>query len=314
MQQTVQRAGVWAVTVAALLLLVLPIAAQDAPVAQPYDLGETTIVQERFDVGSRFREMPVPVRGLIAVPEGDGPFPVAVLVHGTYTFCTAELTANGTDAFPCPPEHDLQQYRGFAYLAEALAARGYLTLVPDVAYEYNNGFGEPTYGERTKQMIAAHLNGLAAGEGFPVDVAGKADLSRLVLMGHSNGGPMAMIFDAYWAEQGNAPASAIALMMPASWWNPLPETTPLAFVTALCDGDLGTRNSEFWFEQLDWLRPGLLTLQTLPGFTHNAISPQLRRDPFQQCAEEDIVDLQEQRDWIAAFLPNWFELALAAGR
>jgi hypothetical protein len=294
------------------VVVVAPAAAQ--PTAQPYDLGQTTIVQERFEEGSGFRDMPVPLRGLIAVPEGEGPFPVAVFVHGAYSFCTAELTSTGADAFPCPPEHDLQQYRGFAYLAEALAARGYLTIVPDVAYEYNNGFGEPVYGERTKQMIAAHLNALAAGEGFPVDVAGKADLSRLVLAGHSNGGPMAMIFDAYWADLGNTPASAFALLMPASWWNPLPETAPLAIITALCDGDLGTRDSEFWFDQLDWLRPGLLTLYTLPGFTHNAISPQLRRDPFQHCAEEDIVDLQEQRDWFSAFMPGFFDLALAAGR
>jgi hypothetical protein len=314
MKRQIQAFGLFGLGLVILLILAAPAAAQDTPVAQPYDLGETTIVQERFDVGDRFRDMPVPVRGMIAVPEGEGPFPVAVLVHGAYSFCTAELTATGADPFPCPPEHDLQQYRGFAYLAEALAARGYLTIVPDVAYEYNNGFAEPVYGERTKQMIAAHLTALAAGEGYPVEVAGKADLSQLALMGHSNGGPMAMIFNDYWAEQGNNPASAIALMMPAAWWNPLPETTPLAFVTALCDGDLGTRDSEFWFEQLEWLRPGLLTLQTLPGFTHNAISPQLRPDPFQQCAPEEIVDLQEQRDWIAAFLPNFFDLALAAGR
>ena len=295
------------------LAIAAPVAAQDTPSAVPYDLGETVIMQDRFPEESRFREMTVPIRGLIAVPEGEGPFPVAVFVHGAYTFCTAYLV-NGVDPFPCPPENDLQQYRGFAYLAEALAQAGYLTIVPDVGYEYNNGFGEPTYGERTRQMLAAHIAGLESGEGYPVDVAGKADLSQLVLAGHSNGGPMAMIYNDMRVEEGQDPADAIALFMPAAWWNPLPQTLPLAIITATCDGDLGTRDSEFWFEQIDMLRPALLTLNTLEGFTHNAISPQLRSDPFQHCAPEELVDGDTQRAWYTQFLPDFFDLALATAR
>ena len=295
------------------LAIAAPVAAQDTPSAVPYDLGETVIIQDRFPEESRFREMTVPIRGLIAVPEGEGPFPVAVFVHGAYTFCTAYLV-NGVDPFPCPPENDLQQYRGFAYLAEALAQAGYLTIVPDVGYEYNNGFGEPTYGERTRQMLAAHVAGLESGEGYPVDVAGKADLSQLVLAGHSNGGPMAMIYNDMRVEEGQDPADAIALFMPAAWWNLLPQTIPLAIITATCDGDLGTRDSEFWFEQIDMLRPALLTLDTLEGFTHNAISPQLRSDPFQHCAPEELVDGDTQRAWYTQFLPDFFDLALATAR
>ena len=38
------------------------------PAAVEYDLGEATIVQERFAEGDRFRNMPVRLNGLIAVP------------------------------------------------------------------------------------------------------------------------------------------------------------------------------------------------------------------------------------------------------
>ncbi|MBL8146185.1 MAG: hypothetical protein JNL34_07355 [Anaerolineae bacterium] len=283
------------------------------PSAQPFDLGETTIIQERFPEDSRFHEMPVPLRGLIAVPEGEGPFPVAVFVHGAYQFCTAPLV-NHVDPFPCPPESDLQQYRGFAYLAEALAARGYLTIVPDLAYEYNNGFGEPTYGERTTQMLDQHLQRLVDGEGYPVDVAGKADLAQLVLMGHSNGGPQAMLFDEHRVAEGEESADAFVLLMPAAWWNPLPEGVPFALITATCDGDLGTRDSEFWLEQLDLLRPAGVLLDTLEGFTHNALSTELRSDPFQHCAPEEIVDGEAQREWYTAFLPAYFDFALVTAR
>lgn len=309
----------WAAQFRLVLMVLLVLAGRSqlaraqAPVAEPFDLGETTIIQERFPEESRFRNMPVPLRGLIAVPEGEGPFPVAVFVHGAYTFCTAYLV-NHVDPFPCPPESDLQQYRGFAWLAKALAARGYLTIVPDLGYEYNNGFGEPTYGERTTQMLDQHLQRLAEGEGYPVEVAGKADLSQLVLIGHSNGGPQAMLFDEHRIAEGEEAADAFAFLMPAGWWNPLPESAPFALITATCDGDLGTQGTEFWLEQLDLLRPAGVLLDTLEGFTHNAISTQLRSDPFQHCAPEEIMDSAAQREWFAEFLPSYFDFALATAR
>ena len=53
-------------------------AAGGLPVAVAYNLGEATIVQERFPEETRFRRMPVRLNGIIAAPsEGDGPFPVA---------------------------------------------------------------------------------------------------------------------------------------------------------------------------------------------------------------------------------------------
>ncbi|MEJ2348524.1 MAG: hypothetical protein P8Y03_01930 [Anaerolineales bacterium] len=38
----------------------------------PYDLGETTLLQDHFPEGSQFRDMPVHLRGVIGVPAGEG--------------------------------------------------------------------------------------------------------------------------------------------------------------------------------------------------------------------------------------------------
>ncbi|MFO7682327.1 MAG: hypothetical protein R6X34_19985 [Chloroflexota bacterium] len=58
--------------------------ADETPAAIEYDLGEATIMQTRFPENSRFRNMPVRLNGLIAVPKaGDGPFPVVVIFPGT---------------------------------------------------------------------------------------------------------------------------------------------------------------------------------------------------------------------------------------
>ena len=45
-----------------------PAAPGNLPAAVEYSLGETTIVQERFPEESRFRNMPVRLNGVIAVP------------------------------------------------------------------------------------------------------------------------------------------------------------------------------------------------------------------------------------------------------
>ncbi len=298
----------WAVMCIALMMLVvagLPAAAQ--PAAEEFDLGDSVITQAVFPAESRFSSMSVPLRGLVAVPEGEGPFPVAIIVHGSYSFCTAPLI-NHADQWPCPDEYDLRQYRGFSDLAGALAARGYLTIVPDLAAEYTNGWGEAVFGERTSQMLMQIVERLGTGEGFPADVAGKANTSQILMAGHSRGAPQALYFSEQRVAAGLPPVEALAMITPAAWHNAIPDNMPEALITGTCAGDLAPRDSEFWIEQLEPLRPSLTVLETLEGFTHNAISTALRGDPFQICAPEDIVAVETQRAWLSEFIPGFFDL------
>jgi len=76
--------------------------AVDLPPAVEYNLGEATIVQERFPEDSRFRNMPVRLNGLIAAPEEGGPYPVVVIFHGTHPGCPEDEM--GVDRWPCDPE------------------------------------------------------------------------------------------------------------------------------------------------------------------------------------------------------------------
>ena len=165
--------------------------ALNPPPAVEYNLGDATLVQERFPEDSRFRNMPVRLNGVIAVPQGDsGPHPVAVILHGTHPGCPV---MGDIDPWPCDPEEEQPNYRGFSYLASALAAKGYVVLAPNINAENTFGFGEPTPQERLNQLIDLQLQALAeaasGGENkFGVDLAGRADLHRLALIGHSRGG------------------------------------------------------------------------------------------------------------------------------
>ena len=166
-----------------------------SPKAVEYNLGETTITQARFPEDSRFRNMPVRLNGVIAVPdEGAGPFPVVLILHGTHPGCPE---IDHVDRWPCDPADERPNYRGFGYLAEHLAANGYVALSININAENTFGFGEPTPGERLKQIVDKHLQALAAASAggdnqFGVDLKGKADMRRLALAGHSRGGEMAL--------------------------------------------------------------------------------------------------------------------------
>jgi dienelactone hydrolase len=292
------------------LLALLPLAAHAQPAAIPFDLGETIIYQRWFSPESRFYNMPVTLRGVLAVPDGEGPFPVALFLHGAYPFCTAPLV-NEADVYPCPPEHDVRQYEGFAYLAQALAARGYLALIPDIGAEYTVGFGEPVFAERGVQIIEAHLAALAKGEGYGAAVASRADFSRLVIASHSRGGSLSVIYAL--SEARTHDVDALALVTPAFVVEEaiIPEDMPAALVISECDGDVQTVEPLVFASQLDPLRPAPYTIYTLPRGTHNAFSTRLGPDFMPPCDPATLLDPQLQRDFLAGFLPDFFDMALA---
>lgn len=278
---------------------------------ESYDLGETTVIQRAFDAGSRFHEMPVALRGVLAVPTGPGPFPVALFLHGSYPFCDAPEVDLDVDVYPCPDEADLRQYEGFGHLLAALADHGYVALAPDLSAEFNNGFGEPAFGERTRQIIAAQLAALAAGDGFGLDLAGKVDPARLAIIGHSRGGSLALDYIGD-GDHPAEPAAALVLLTPAAMVTAIPDDLPTALVIAECDGDVGVEQPLRFVEQLAPLRPALSSVVMLPGGTHEAFSTQLEVRPSPDCGAEQVMPARQQQVWTAAFLPAFLDLALSS--
>jgi len=238
-------------------------AGADGPLSVEYDLGEITVVQSRFPEDSRFRNMPVRLNGLIAAPEPaavDGPVPVVVILHGTHPGCP--LNEFGVDVWPCPPEDEQPNYRGFDYLARYLADQGYVALSININAENTFGFGEGDAGERLSQLLDAHLSALAAaaagGENpFGVELAGVADPTRLVFAGHSRGGEGAAWFaheqglvdPAIAAERGYGPVRGLLLIAPAVVFvAPIPSQVPMAAILPACDADVITQDGQYYYE------------------------------------------------------------------
>jgi dienelactone hydrolase len=283
------------------------------PVVIDYDLGTVTIEQpSQASLNPDFVEMPVHLQGIVAVPEGEGPFPVALLMHGSYPFCTAMAMGDDPAPYPCPAENDLRQYQGFDELASALAADGFLAVVPDMAPEYAEGFGSAPFGERAIQIADATLEALTRGPDAPADVAGKADLDRLVLAGHSRGGSLVVRYAT--DKEAKYEPRALALLTPAylAPKSVIPRTMPAALFISQCDGDVGTDQPlKFYQKQLPPLRPAPTLVYTIPGGTHNGFSTKLDPERGQQCTATEVIDPEDQRAIAAILLPQFFDLALS---
>ena len=243
--------GRWLVVVLLILAAALPATATAAPTVREYDLGRLDLAQDN----PVFPTVPIELQGVIGVPEGSHAAPVVVILHGRHPTCAAEAEV---EPWPCPAGTERRNDLGFRYLVESLAARGYLALAVNLNAAYTLGAGEtPDEGRgRTDAIVAAQLARLAdaargAANAFGAPLKGRADLTRLILVGHSKGGEAAM----YLARQhrkakdpapgaatdGRLPVDAALLVAPTcrtrSRRSPRSTSRPPCVLPA-CDGDV----------------------------------------------------------------------------
>lgn len=305
------------------------------PAGIAYDLGEAIIIQERFAGGARFREMPVRLNGVMAVPEaGEAdrgtPYPVVLILHGTHPGCP--LDENGVDAWPCAIEDEQPNYAGFEYLVRELAARGYVALSININAENTFGFGEPIGGERITQIVDLHLSALAeaaaGGENnFGVELQGVADVRRLAFFGHSRGGEAASWLasnhdfgpglDSPYAlaNRGYGPVRGLLLIAPAvAVFGADPPRVPMATIIAGCDGDVFDGAGQHFYEAARHAPDNPpATSVILAGASHNAFNTILGPDLFGAPDRSDcrtLLEPEAQRgflvDYAAGFLATLF--------
>ncbi|MFN3330996.1 MAG: hypothetical protein ACK47M_00605 [Caldilinea sp.] len=291
-------------------------ASGDLPPAVEYNLGEATIIQERFPADSRFREMPVRLNGVIAAPAVGGPYPVVLILHGTHPGCPVDET--GIDRWPCDREVEQPNYRGFGYLTSALAAQGYVALAINANAEDTFGFGEATPGERLEQLITLHLDALATASAggdnnFGVELAGRADLSKLAIFGHSRGAERAVALARKWATDGETrgygPVDGVLLIAPAIIFvDPAGGVpVPMALINAACDGDVRDQDGQAFFEaaRLAPEQKAWAISVWLERANHNHFNDMLPGDPFgglegrPDC--DPLLDADAQRTFLATY-------------
>lgn len=116
----------------------------------------------------------LPLNARVWYPDGPGPFPLALIVHGNHNMAE----------FSDP---------GYAYLGQFLASRGFILASVDENFLNSGLFHDPPKQQAVRGwLLLEHLRlwrewNQVAGNPF----RGKVDLSRIALMGHSRGGEAA---------------------------------------------------------------------------------------------------------------------------
>ena len=135
----------------------------------------------------------LPLNGMVWYPEGEGPFPLVLIVHGNHAMSD----------FSEP---------GYAYLAEHLASQGYIAISVDENFLNGMAFFDGEFQEMPLRawLLLQHLRqwrtwNETAGNPF----TGKIDMDSIALIGHSRGGEAAS-WAAHLNWQTMAPVTAVS--------------------------------------------------------------------------------------------------------
>ncbi|HKW56220.1 MAG TPA: hypothetical protein VJN42_02595 [Candidatus Acidoferrum sp.] len=116
----------------------------------------------------------LPLNARVWYPQGPGPFPLALIVHGN---------------------HQMSEFSdpGYAYLGELLASRGIILASIDENFLNSGLFHDPPKQQAVRGwMLLEHLKLWQEWNKSPGNpLQGKVDMSRIALMGHSRGGEAA---------------------------------------------------------------------------------------------------------------------------
>jgi len=127
-----------------------------------------------------FTEKNLPINGRLWIPEGEGPFPVILMVHGNHTM-------------------EYMSTSGYDYLGEQLASHGFIAISVDEDFiNYSNIFGSPNRNyELRAWMMMQHLAELQQMNKDENSLLyQKINFDQVGLMGHSRGGQaVAMLAD-----------------------------------------------------------------------------------------------------------------------
>jgi hypothetical protein len=259
---------------------------------------------------------PVEMRAVVVAPKGaTGKRPLALFLHGRHSTCYKADDVTGD--WPCPAgTKPIPSYRGYLRDQRLLASQGYVTVSISA-----NGINAQDYdaedggAQARSSLVRQHLARWADWADHPASApavvrdAPKADLSRVLLVGHSRGGegvnraamdslyPPPAAQDGYhgpvrWHIRGNV------LIGPTIFGqNPVADV-PSATILPGCDGDVSDLQGEVFVDGTRSVSGGkaLHSAVYVVGANHNFFNTEWTPGQAQAPSEDDFYNDPDQRD------------------
>lgn len=260
---------------------------------------------------------PLDVRGSLHTPEGAGPFPVVILLHGRHGTCDVTQAGEVLGTYVCPETPattPVDSFEGYDYLAENLASHGFLVASID-ANQINDldiHMSDAGADERA-QLVLATLDALATNE--------KADMGRIGLMGHSRGGEGVARAITRNAERSEPHAiEAVFALAPTDFDRHLVPGVAFATLLPYCDGDVSNLQGQRMFDDTRFVAgdDGTKSMLLFMGSNHNFYNTIWTGDDASwsddpACGEKGDTRLspEDQRRHGLAYMAAFFRLHLA---
>jgi large repetitive protein len=263
----------------------------------PLNLGKTTFQEPNSSGGAPTganESIEADIRGVMFQPKGfTGESPLILLVHGNHGSCDPPAEGKAAPSGPkCTTELNKEgeaggafkrNDEGYSYLGENLASWGYtvVSLDQDELMARQDGLGKGMHNRRL--LIMAMLDKLKEASEGPITapgtnvgslLAGKLDMTRIGLMGHSRGGDAVSSFVEYDHTRPvgeRYPLRAVISLAPVDYERHVPYGVPFMTVFGSCDGDVSNLQGARLYERSQYVADPYPTYQVEQlGGNHDA--------------------------------------------
>jgi hypothetical protein len=259
---------------------------------------------------------PVEMKAVVVAPKGaTGHRPLALFLHGRHATCYRGGEASGD--WPCPEGTEpIPSHRGYLRDQRLLASQGYVTVsisangINGQDYAAEDG-GAQARSSLVRQHLARWTGWAAHPDSAPAVVrnAPRADLSRVLLVGHSRGGEGVnrAVMDSLYPP----PAAQDGYHGPVRWHirgtvligptvfgqNPVADV-PSATILPGCDGDVSDLQGEIYVDGTRGVSRGaaLHSSVYVVGANHNFFNTEWTPGQAQAPADDDFYADPDHRD------------------